>query len=597
MAHATSLLGKFLIWRIKHISNQSFIYVLSAVIGITSGLGAVVLKNLTHLIKGALHSELINEYHNYFYFVFPLIGIFLTYLVIRFIIKEPVGHGIPSTLYAISKRRGVMRRFQMWGSIITAPLTVGFGGSVGLEGPTVATGSAIGSNIARMFHMNAKTRILLLGAASAGAMSAIFKAPITAIVFAVEVFALDLTLVSLIPLLIASVSAIVTSYLFLGNDFILHFHLEDKLVLIDLPLFITLGIVTGFTSVYFSKVYFAIAEFFEKIDNPLHKIAIGGTIIGVIIFFMPALYGEGFQTINELLAGQTPTSIDTFYSHHHLGREHVVILLLIGLVIFKVIAMATTFGAGGVGGIFAPSLFIGSITGNIIARLINYLPLGVDVSVTNFTLVGMTGLMAGVLHAPLTAIFLIAEITGGYVLFVPLMITALISYTIAKRFVPYSVYHKELAKKGELITHDKDKTVLTLMSIDRVLETNFSPVNPDMSLGDLVHNVVSKSKRNIFPVVNDENELLGIITLDDIRQIMFDYKIYDTTFVRTYMHAPLAVIKGDTDNMSDVMRKFQDSGAWNLPVVKNGKYAGFISKSKLLSVYRRKLIEVSGQKI
>jgi len=594
MNHPTSLLGKFLIWRIKHISTQRFIYILSIVIGITSGLGAVVLKNLTHLIQMSVHSELISEYHNYFYFIFPLIGIFLTYLVVKFIIKEPVGHGIPSTLYAISRRNGVMQRFQMWGSIITAPLTVGFGGSVGLEGPTVATGSAIGSNIARMFHMNAKTRILLLGAAAAGAMSAIFKAPITAIVFAVEVFALDLTLSSLIPLLLASVSAIITSYLFLGNAFLLHFHLQDKLQLNDLPLFIALGIVAGFTSVYFSKVYFKIGELFEKIDSPLKKVAIGGIIIGVIIYFIPALYGEGFKVINELLAGKIPESIDTFYSHNHMNKEYVVIVLLIGLVIFKVIAMATTFGAGGIGGIFAPTLFIGSVMGNAIARIINFLPLGIEVSITNFTLVGMTGLMAGVLHAPLTAIFLIAEITGGYELFVPLMLTALISYSITKKFVPYSVYHRELAKEGHLITHDKDKTVLTLMDLSRVLETNFTPINPEMSLGELVHNVVSQSKRNIFPVINKDNELLGIITLDDIRQIMFDYKIYDTTFVRTFMHAPQEVIKGDTDSMSTVMRKFQDSGAWNLPVVKNGKYAGFVSKSKLLTVYRRKLIEVSG---
>ncbi len=597
MAHPTSLLGKFLIWRIKHISNKRFVYILSVVIGITSGLGAAVLKNLTHLIKELLHSELINEYHNYFYFIFPLIGIMLTVLVAKFIIKEPIGHGIPSTLYAISKRRGVMRRFQMWGSILTAPLTVGFGGSVGLEGPTVATGSAIGSNIARMFHMNSKTRILLLGAASAGAMSAIFKAPITAIVFAVEVFALDLTLVSLVPLLLASVSAIITSYLFLGNAYLLHFHLEDKLQLNDLPLFIALGIVAGFTSVYFSKMYFGIADIFKKIENPVHKIAIGGTLIGVIIFFMPGLYGEGFEVVNDLLAGNIPSSIDTFYSHNHLDRELVIILLLAGLVIFKVIAMSITFGAGGIGGIFAPTLFMGSIMGNVIARIINHLPLGVEVSITNFTLVGMTGLMAGVLHAPLTAIFLIAEITGGYELFVPLMVTALISYAIAKKFVPYSVYHRELANKGELITHDKDKTVLTLMDLNRVLETNFTPIYPDMSLGELVHNVISESKRNIFPVINKDGELLGLITLDDIRHIMFDYKIYDTTFVRTYMHAPQEVIKGDSDSMSVVMRKFQDSGAWNLPVVKNGKYAGFVSKSKLLTVYRRKLIEVSGDKV
>jgi len=595
MANPTSILGKFLIWRVKHISNRRFIYFLSVVIGIASGLGAVVLKNTTHLIQNMLHGELIKDYHSYFYFIFPTIGILLTVIIIKFIIQNPVGHGIPSTLYAISKRKGVMRRFQMWGSIITAPLTVGFGGSVGLEGPTVATGSAIGSNIARMFHMNPKTRIMLLGAAAAGAMSAIFKAPIAAIIFAVEVFSLDLTLVSLVPLLIASVSAIVTSYLFLGKDFILHFRLVDTFAIGDLPMFIILGVAAAFTSIYFSTVYFKIGDFFESIKSQTKKVLIGGITIGAIIFLIPPLYGEGFQVINELLEGKIPSSLNTFYFKEYLSSPWMVIILLAGLVVFKIIATATTFGAGGVGGIFAPTLFMGSIMGNVIARTINLLPLGIEVSVTNFTLVGMAGLMAGVLHAPLTAIFLIAELTGGYELFIPLMLTALISFSIAKHFIPHSVYHRELAKKGQLITHDKDKAVLTLMDLDRVLETNFTPVNSEMSLGDLVHKVVSQSKRNIFPVVNDKGELLGIISLDDIRQIMFDYKIYDTTFVRTFMHNPPEVIRGQNDTMADVMRKFQDSGAWNLPVVKKGKYAGFVSKSKLLTVYRRKLIEVAGQ--
>lgn len=594
MANPTSFLGKFLIWRIKHISNQKFIYILSVIIGISSGLGAVVLKNITHLIQKMLHGSDDNYYSNYFYFIYPIIGLFLTYIIVKYVIRNPVGHGIPSTLYAISKRNGVMRRFQMWGSIITAPLTVGFGGSVGLEGPTVATGSAIGSNIARMFHMNSKTRIMLLGAAAAGAMSAIFKAPIAAIIFAIEVFGLDLTIMSLIPLLIASVSAIVTSYLFLGDNFILHFKLVDAFEISDLPMFIILGVATAFTSIYFSLVYFKIGDFFETIKSPMKRLLIGGMVIGILIFFIPPLYGEGFKVINELLEGVVPTSLETFFFHGALSEPWTVIILLLGLVIFKIIAMSTTFGAGGIGGIFAPTLFMGSIMGNLIARIINLSPLGIHVSVTNFTLVGMTGLMAGVLHAPLTAIFLIAELTGGYELFIPLMLTSLISYTITKNFIPYSVYHRELAKKGALITHDKDKAVLTLMDFNKVLESNFISINPNMTLGALVNNVISKSERNIFPVVNNSNELLGILELNDVRNIMFDYKLYDTTHVNILMHSPLDIIRADEDSMNDVMRKFQDSGAWNLPVVRNGKYVGFVSKSKLLTVYRRKLIEFSG---
>jgi CIC family chloride channel protein len=594
MAKPKSLLGRFLVWRVKHIPNQRFIHILSALIGIASGLGAAVLKNATHFIQSMLHTDVIREYHNILYFIFPTIGLVLTYLVIKFLIKNPVGHGIPSTLFAISRRKGLMRRYQMYGSILTAPLTVGFGGSVGLEGPTVATGSALGSNIARMFHMNSKTRILLLGAAAAGAMSAIFKAPVAAIVFAVEVFSLDLTLVSLVPLLIASVSAIVTSYLFLGNTVLFHFDLQDQFRIGDLPMFVFLGIAAALTSIYFSKVYFKIGEYFERISSPFKRIIIGGSVIGVLLFFIPPLYGEGFQVINELLEGNVPSSLDSFLIDIDFSNELFVIILLAGLVIFKIVATATTFGAGGVGGIFAPTLFMGSIMGNVIARFINFMPFGVTVSVTNFTLVGMAGLMAGVLHAPLTAIFLIAELTGGYDLFVPLMLTALISFTMAKKFVPYSVYHMQLAKKGDLITHDKDKAVLTLMELDRVLETNFSPIHSEMSLGELVHKVVSQSKRNIFPVLNEEGELLGVLSLDDIRQIMFDTEIHNTTFVRTFMHAAPDIIRAKKDSMSVIMKKFQDSGAWNLPVVKEGKYVGFVSKSKLLTVYRRKLIEVSG---
>ncbi|MCK5825039.1 MAG: chloride channel protein, partial [Ichthyobacteriaceae bacterium] len=473
----------------------------------------------------------------------------------------------------------------------------GFGGSVGLEGPTVATGSAIGSNIARLLHLNPKTRVLMLGAAAAGAMSAIFKAPIAAIVFAIEVFSLDLTVVSLAPLLFASVSAVVTSYLIMGDGTILHFNLKDKFLVSDLPMFVILGLLASATSIYFTQVYFKIGDYFESIESKLNRLVKGGIIIGVLVFIIPPLYGEGFKVINELLMGDIPSSLSKFYFKDIINDEWVIIGLLTGMVVFKIVATATTFGAGGVGGIFAPTLFMGSIMGNVAARVINILPLGVEVSVTNFTLVGMAGLMSGVLQAPLTAIFLIAELTGGYELFIPLMLTALISYTTTKMFIPHSVYHKELAKKGELITHDKDKAVLTLMDIDRVLETNFTTVLADMSIGNLVHKVITQSKRNIFPVVNDKNELIGILTLDDIRHVMFEHDVYETSFVRTFMHNPHDVIHDGIDSMSVIMKKFQDSGAWNLPVVKDGKYAGFISKSKLLTVYRRKLIEVSSDKM
>ncbi len=581
-----TLLGRFLVWRIKYISHPQFVYILSILIGFASGMGAVTLKNTTHFIQEFVHGQ---EFHHYTYFLFPLLGILITVLIAKYVIRESVGHGIPSTLYAISRRKGIMRPYQMYASILTAPFTVGFGGSVGLEGPTVATGSALGSNIARMFHMNQKTRMLLIGSASAGAMSAIFKAPIASIIFAIEVFGLDLTFASLVPLLVSSVSAFITSSFFMGNDILLHFSLKDTFRIRDAIFFIVLGVVSAFTSMYFTKMYLLIGKFFDRIKGAFKKLIIGGTAIGVIVFLIPPLYGEGFEVINSLLDDITPKALQTSYFSDYLDNPMVVILLLSGLVIFKIIATATTFGAGGVGGIFAPTLFMGSIMGNVCAKVINILGLGHQVSETNFTLAGMAGLMAGVLHAPLTAIFLIAELTGGYGLFVPLMITSAISFTISKHFIKHSVYTTELAKKGQLITHNKDKTILGMLKVEQVLETNFVKVNAEMNLGALLHHGVAKSKRNVFPVVNSQGMFEGMVMLNDIRHIMFETNRYEEYKVADLMIVP-EIVLDIQDSMESVMKKFQDTSAWNLPVISNGKYMGFISKSKLLTVYRRKLM-------
>lgn len=583
---------KFLIWRVKHISERQFIYFLSILVGFTSGVGAVILKNLTHFFQHLLEGNLVNYYHQAFYFVFPIIGLVIVYLVIKYIIRHKVSHGIPSTLFAISQHKGIMRKYQMFGSLLTAPLTVGFGGSVGLEGPTVATGAAISSNIARMFHMNQTNRNLLIGCAAAGALSSIFKAPIAAIVFAIEVFSLDLTIASMLPLLLASISAIITSYFFFGDDILLPFKIEDTFKLGDIPFFIILGLVAGLTSIYFTAIYDKIHKFFNTIKSPIKRLLVGGLGLGVLIYFIPPLYGEGFDVINSLVQGNPEKVLKNNIFDLDLTNVWMIILLLAGLVLFKIIASSLTFGAGGVGGIFAPTLFMGSIMGNCVAKVINNLGFfEFKVSESNFTLVGMAGLMAGVLHAPLTAIFLIAEVTGGYELFIPLMITAAISYSITKYANPHSVYNMELGRKGDLITHDKDHAVLTLMDIDKVIEDNFAVVHPEMSLGDMVHNAVVKSNRNIFPVVDKvDGSLLGIILLDDIRAVMFNQSLYTTVFVSDVMHTPPDIIELEKDKMTEIMRKFQDSGAWNLPVIKNGKYIGFISKSKLLTAYRRRLI-------
>ncbi|MCM4155196.1 chloride channel protein [Gramella sp. AN32] len=589
-----SLLHRFLRWKSKNLSHNQFLMFLSAIIGLGAGLGAVLIKNLTHFIQFLLETKFIENYREGFYFIFPLIGLFLVYIIINFILQKKVGHGIPSTLYAISRKKGIMRTYQMYASLITAPITVGFGGSVGLEGPTVATGASLGSNISRLFLMNQASRTLLIGCAAAGAMSSIFKAPIAAIIFAIEVFSLDLTLASLLPLLIASVSAILTSYFFFGNDIILPFRLEDAFSLSEVPFYILLGVLAAACSLYFSKVYFSIMSLMAKINSPLLRLTTAGLGLGALIYFIPPLYGEGYNVINNLLQENYLQALGTNFFNAYLENIWVVILLLAGLVFFKIIASSLTFSAGGIGGIFAPVLFMGSAMGHCFALILNNLGiLKNPLSVSNFTLVGMAGLMAGVLHAPLTAIFLIAELTHGYELFIPLMITATISFMITNRFQPHSVYTMELAQRGDLLTHNKDQTVLTLMNISRVIEKNFITLNIDMNLGDVIHKGVMKSSRNLFPVIDGNRNFMGIILLDDIRPIMFDQKMYEKLSVRELMHQAPEIIDIEKDKMQEIMAKFQDSNAWNLPVVKQDKYVGFISKSKLLTAYRQKLIEVT----
>jgi CIC family chloride channel protein len=586
------ILKQILIWRAKHISMRQFVYILSILIGFTSGIGAVILKNLTHLIQHLLETKLIQDYHHAFYFLFPIIGLTLVYFIIKYIIRNKVDHGIPSTLYAISKRKGIMKRFELFGSILTAPLTVGFGGSVGLEGPTVATGAALGSNISRLFHMSQTNRTLLIGCAAAGAMSSIFKAPTAAIIFAIEVFSLDLTFASLLPLLLASLSAILTSYFFFGDDVILPFRIDDKFQIADAPFYLILGLIAALVSIYFTEVYDRIHKLFDKISSPFKRLFIGGAGIGILVFFVPPLYGEGFDVINSLIVGNPEKVLENNLFHIDVDNVWVVVMLLISLMLFKIVASALTFGAGGVGGIFAPVLFMGSIMGNCLAKIVNNSGLfNSPIPESNFTLVGMAGLLSGVLQAPLTAIFLIAELTGGYELFIPLMLTSTIAFSITKYFKPHSVYTMELGRKGELITHDKDHAILTLMDMNKVIETKFIRVTPEMNLEDIIHKAVVKSKRNIFPVVKkDTNRLQGIILLDDLRPIMFDQKLYKDVVATDIMRKPPRVINLDKDKMTDIMQKFQDSSAWNLPVIKDGIYYGFISKSKLLTSYRRQLI-------
>ncbi|MFH2096075.1 MAG: chloride channel protein, partial [Bacteroidota bacterium] len=526
----------------KNISNKQFMMFLAVLVGLSVGLGAFVIKKLVHLIQYLLTQGFSTHYQNYLLLLYPAVGILLVVLFIKFVLRQHVGHGIPSVLYAISKTNGIIKRHNMFSSVITSALTVGFGGSVGLEGPTVATGAAIGSNIGRFFRLNYKQIILLLGCACAGAMASIFKAPIAAIVFALEVIMLDLTMASLLPLLLASVTAALTSYLLMGQNVLYPVKVEGSFYIMDVPFFIMLGIFTGFISVYFTRVYMFVNKLFDSMKKWYVKLAIGGTTLGLLIFLLPSLYGEGYEVINTCLNGNFDYLYNNSVFYSLRDNFGIILLLFVMVLLLKVVATSITFGSGGIGGIFAPSLFLGSSAGLFFAKVCKYV--GADINEKHFALVGMAGLIAGVIHAPLTAIFLIAEITGGYQLFMPLMITATISYATVKVFESNSVYTIQLAKRGELMTHDKDKAVLSMLKVDKLIETNFKTVGPDKKLRDLV-DVISKSTRNIYPVVDDDNTLLGIVFLDHIRHIMFRQEMYDTIYVRDLMFMPSPLIHPD----------------------------------------------------
>ncbi len=577
--------------RAKYIQQRQFILILSGLVGLAVGFSAVIIKNLVHFIKELLIAGTTGTFSHYLYFIFPIAGILLTILFIRYINRRPVRHGIPSVLFAISKNRGLIRSHNLYSSIITSALTVGFGGSVGLEGPTVATGAAIGSNFGRMMKLSYKEIVLLLACASAGAMSAIFKAPIAAIVFALEVIMLDLTVWSMIPLLIASATAALTSYFFQGQNVLYSFNIQESFQLGDIHFYLMLGVFSGFVSVYFTRIYSFISSRFEKVRNPYQRLLVAGTMLGAIIFFLPSLYGEGYEEINRALQGDISFLFEnTFYSFTGENIWFVLMFLLL-IIIFKGIATTLTFAAGGIGGVFAPSLFTGVSSGLFFALLANHF--GAGISITNFALVGMAGLIAGVIHAPLTAIFLIAELTGGHELFMPLMIASTISYATVRIFEKNSVYTVQLAKRGELMTHDKDRNILLMMNVSELIEKNFNKIRPDDTLGDLVK-TIKKSHRNIFPVVDEEGYFRGIVKLDDIRNLMFETDLYDKTYVSDLMFTPQNTINV-SEPMEEVARKFHESGRYNIAVLRDGKYLGFVSRAKVFSSYRERLKQFSDE--
>jgi chloride channel protein, CIC family len=574
---------RFMVWQAKRMNHRTFLLIMSVVIGIVSGTSAVLLKNAVRLIRELLisHASVYNE--NFLYFALPAIGILLAIIYIRYIIKDHVEHGVPSILHAISRNHGIIKRHNMYSSIITSALTVGFGGSVGLEGPTLATGAAVGSNIGQYLRLSYKDLILMMTLACAGAMAAIFKSPIAAIVFSIEVLMIDLTMASVIPLLITTVTALLTSYFFLGNAVLYPFQITDAFHIHHIPYYLLLGVMSGLVSVYFTKIYISVEKYFRKIDKWWVRWITGGALLGMLIFFFPALYGEGYEAVNTFMKGDYSPLFNGSPFYPLQDSIWIVFLLFLLVLFFKVIATATTFGAGGVGGIFAPALFMGAITGLFFAEVVNYTGFAI-LPGSNFAMVGMGGLIAGVLHAPLTGIFLIAEITGGYDLIVPLMLVSTISYATTRMFIHNSVYTYQMAARGELVTHDKDKTAMSMMNLEELIETNFTPIHPDATLRDLIQ-VISESKRNIFPVVDDDNVFHGFIRMDDIRHIMFRPELYDAIKVRKLMVRPDTFVSPD-DSMETIAEKFASYDKYNLPVLKDGKYIGFVSRANVFSSYR-----------
>ncbi len=578
---------KFLLWRDRHIKERNFVLVLAFFVGIFSGLAAIVLKYLIHFISTVLTSRINLESGNYLYILLPAVGVVLTALFVRYVVRDNISHGVTRVLYAISQNKSRLKRHNIYTSVLASSVTIGFGGSVGAEGPIVYTGAAIGSNLGRAFRMSPRILMILVGCGAAAGIAGIFKAPIAGMLFTLEVLMIDLTTVSVMPLLIASITSTTLAYVYTGYEFEFFFAQTENFYTSRIPFVILLGLVCGFASLYFTRVMNMMENFFGRFKNPWIKTVVGCCILSGLVFVFPPLYGEGYGSIVGLLAGDTSSIVNgsLFYG----DRNQVWFLaLFIGLVIAtKAFATSATNGAGGVGGTFAPSLYVGCLTGFLFAYVLNIFDFGIELSTKNFALIGMAGVMSGVMHAPLMAIFLTAELTGGYELFLPLLIVSTISYGTIKIFEPYSIYTMRLAKQGQLLTHHKDKAVLTLLKINNVIETDFLPVYPEMTLKEMV-DVIAKSNRNLFPVINEKRELVGVVYLDDIRNIMFRPELYRRMRVSTFMSAPAGRIEVG-ESMDKVMKTFDDTGAWNLPVVENGIYVGFVSKSKIFNSYRRVL--------
>lgn len=581
---------KLLRWREDHIPEKSFVVILAIIIGVASGLAAVLLKFLIGTISGLVNSVTEASQANYYYLVFPIIGIFLTGIYVRYVVRDNISHGVTRVLYAIALKKSRLKFYNMYASLASSSVTIGCGGSVGAEGPIVFTGAAIGSNLGQAFRLSPHMLMMLVGCGAAAGISGIFKAPIAGVLFTVEVLMLDLTAGSVMPLIMASVAGATVAYVFTGYNVEFFFTQSEMFYTSRIPYVVILGVFCGLVSVYFTKMIEVMERMFGRISRPRYRFFLGSILLSVLIFVFPPLFGEGYESINYLLNGHVEQIFNNSLFYGMRSSVGATLLLVGALCFMKVFATSATNGGGGVGGTFAPSLYVGCMAGFLFAYAVNSLGIvdpTMPLSTKNFALVGMAGVMAGVMHAPLMAIFLTAEMTGGYSLFLPLLIVAAISYGTSRIFSNYSIYTKRLALQGELLTHQKDKTVLTLLKMDSVIETDFIPVHPDMSLKEMV-DVISKSKRNLFPVTDDDGQLLGIVLLDDIRNIMFRPDLYRRMHVKRFMSMPPAKVELGTP-MDQVMKMFDNTGAWNLPVVEEGRYVGFVSKSKIFNSYRQVL--------
>ena len=579
-------------WRLAHLTDRRLMIALAVPTGFLAGLAAVIIKFLTHSIRDFFfYIRTLDSHLDLMFFVLPAIGILLTIIVIRYVIRREVGHGIPGLLYALSRNKGIVKPYTTFASIITSALTVGFGGSVGLEGPSVSTGGSIGSNIGQFLKLNQKQINVLIGMGGASALAAIFQAPITGVIFAMEVFMIDISMTALVPILISAFCAILTSYYFLGKAVEYEIIISESFIPANSLYYVGLGLVVGLVSAYFMRIYFDVGKKFSKFQNPWLRFIIAGFGLGALIFVFPSLYGEGYETINAALNGKSELILFNTIFEPFSNNIWIVILIFVAIILCKAFATSLTFAAGGVGGTFAPALFLGAMTGMVYALVINNLGIG-NLDVSKFALVGMSGVIAGMLHAPLTGIFLIAEITNGYSLMVPLMIVSALSLAVNRMFFKESIYTRSIAEKGVKVSFNKNETILSMMTSDNLIETNFKTIRPEQTLGDLVK-VIASSTRNIFPVVAENGDFKGHILFDDVRTFMFDTKLYDTP-VEKIMVYPDYIINYD-ETIESIVQKFEESHKYNIVIVDHGKYLGYISRANVFTTYQATLKEISAE--